>query len=89
MITMSIQPPRTDDDYDDMLHALGRPKKFTADTETYRNNYCCATDSLTARRFDQLGWWTKTRYINHGRDAVYQVNGAGKQALAEWMQRRA
>lgn len=72
-------------DYDDMLHAFGRPKKGK---EPYRNYYCCEAIGETAKRFEALGWWDFGRFINDGRDAVYHVNGAGRQALAAWEKQR-
>lgn len=72
----------TDADYDDMHHALGRPKR--ADADTYRNYYCIEVGSAGAKRFEALGWWDFVCTIN-ARDAIYSVNGSGKQALAGWM----
>ena len=73
----------TDQDFDDMLLALGR----SADPlgKTFRNSYHCEVDSDTARRFEALGWWDRSRLINSGRDAIYVVNDPGKQALADWL----
>lgn len=79
-------PPPGDADFDDMHHALGRPKR--ADRDTYRNYYCCEAGSETALRFEALGWWDFVRTINDGNDAIYTVNGAGKAALAEWLEKR-
>ena len=77
----------TDQDFDDMLLALGR----SADPlgKTFRNSYHCEVDSDTARRFEALGWWDRSRLINSGRDAIYVVNDPGKQALADWLAGRA
>jgi len=80
----------TDEDYDDMLHAMGQPKLPIFD-EVYRNYYCCAADSDQSRRFEALGCWDFVRYINEHRgdlkDAIYEVNGMGKQALERWMKK--
>jgi hypothetical protein len=83
---MTDAPTPTDNDFDDMHHALGRPKSSAE--ETYRNNYCCETGSATAQRFETLGLWDFVRLINDGRDTIYCVNGAGKEALARWMEAR-
>lgn len=82
---MSLTEP-TADDYDDMHHALGRPQSSKGDT--YRNYYCCGAGGEIAQRFEALGCWDFGRLINSGRDAVYHVNGVGKQKLAEWMDAR-
>lgn len=82
---MSIEP--TEADYDDMHHALGRPRSPRFDT--YRNHYCLPSGTAQQARFEALGWWDFCRTINDGRDAVYSVNGAGKQALADWLKSRA
>lgn len=74
-------------DYDDMHHALGRPQSST--DGTYRNYYCCSIGSGEQQRFEDTGCWDFGRYINDGRDAIYHVNGVGKQKLGEWMDRRA
>ena len=73
----------TDQVFDDMLLAPGR----SADPlgKTFRNSYHCEVDSDTARRFEALGWWDRSRLINSGRDAIYVVNDPGKQALADWL----
>lgn len=77
----SIEP--TEADYDDMHHALGRPKR--ADADTYRNYYCVPVGTDTERRFNALGWWDFSHTINDGRSAIYSVNGAGKAALDKWI----
>lgn len=81
---IDIEP--NDDDFDDMHHALGRPKASKGDT--YRNYYCCPAGGMTAQRFEALGCWDFGRYINDGADAIYHVNGVGKQKLGEWMDRQ-
>ena len=73
----------TDQYFDDMHLALGRPADPHG--KTFRNRYHCAADSDTAKRFEALGWWDRSRLINSGRDALYTVNDAGKQALADWL----
>ena len=73
----------TDEDYDDMHHALGRP--INPAQETYRNYYCCSAETEQPKRFEDLGWWDFVTTINNGRNSIYSVNGAGKQALAEWL----
>lgn len=80
----AVEP--TADDFDDMLHALGRPKR--PDRDCYRNYYCLPADSDQAKRFEALGFWDFMRRINGNRDAIYSVNGNGKQVLAEWMKGR-
>jgi hypothetical protein len=75
----------TDEDFDDMYHALGHPKD--AHAKTYRNHYVCRADGSSATRFLNLGWWTLERKINGGRDAVFSVNDAGRDALAIWLKR--
>jgi hypothetical protein len=79
-------PPPGEADFDDMLHALGRPKSYRA--QPYRNYYCTQAGGEIAKRFEALGWWDFSHFINGGRDAIYCVNGAGKQALSEWLKRR-
>lgn len=80
---MTLRP--TPEDYDDMHHALGRPKQYRAGDQTVRNSFCCAAGSPTADRFEELGWWVLRCKINDGRDAIYAVSGFGKQALEKWM----
>jgi hypothetical protein len=77
----------TDEDFDDMHHALGRPA--TLDGEPYRNHFVTETLGPTARRFEALGFWTFTRLMNRTRDSVYRVNDAGKAALADWLKANA
>lgn len=76
----------TDDDFDNMHHAFGRPATPTHDC--YRNYFCIGAKSDLARRFEASGWWDFGRHINDGRDSIYHVNGAGKEALAEWLASR-
>lgn len=84
VIAGEVEP--TADDYDNMHHALGRPVNERVDC--YRNYYCLPAESEQARRFEALGWWDFCRRINGDRDAIYSVNGAGKQALHEWLRAR-
>ena len=76
----------TEADFDDMHHALGRPSDPRWDT--YRNHYCTEVGGDTAQRFEALGWWDFVTSINGGRDAIYSVNGTGKEALAGWLAER-
>jgi hypothetical protein len=71
----------TDEDFDDMHHAIGRKGIEKA----FRNYYCTETDGPTAKRFEALGFWDKMRTINDGRDAIYSVNLAGIDALRAWL----
>jgi len=81
---MAIEP--TDEDFDDMHHALGRPDDPSV--ASYRNYYCVAHDSPTANRFRALGWWIESHRINKGRDGIFTVNDDGRKALCAWMQAR-
>ena len=74
----------TAEDYDDMLHALGRPDD--AHAETYRNYYATERGSDIAERFTQSGWWDFRGHMNDGSDAIYSVNKAGRDALAKWLE---
>lgn len=73
----------TASDYDDMYHAIGRPEVPLH--ETYRNYFIVDAHSVKAKRFEDLGWWELQGYSNDGRDAVYSINVAGREALQEWM----
>ena len=77
----------TNEDFEDMHLALGRPGDPQG--KTFRNSYHCEADGDQAKRFEALGWWDRSRLINSGRDAIYIVNDAGKQALADWLARKA
>ncbi len=77
----------TDADLDHMHHALGRPTAEQVDT--YRNYYCCSTNSDDADRFEETGCWDFGRFINDGRDVIYHVNGLGQQKVREWLRARA
>lgn len=79
----------TEDDFDDMHHALGRPVAADKIECAYRNHYCVGVDTKASERFAALGWWEKRGTINGGRDAMWSVNDAGKKALAKWMEVRA
>lgn len=74
----------TDDDFDDMHHAIGRKGIENA----YRNYYCTEAGSATARRFEETGCWDFRSKINDGRDAIYAVNLKGLDELRAWMKRR-
>ena len=77
----------TEEDYDDMHHALGRPARRTS--ETYRNHYCAPINHPMVERFERLGWWDRGRECsNNGELVFYHVNGAGKEALAKWLEKR-
>ena len=82
-------PPPGDADFDDMHHALGRPK--TAAAETYRNHYATEAGGDQARQFEALGWWDYVTTINKHTEAatldIYQVNGAGVGQLQDRMKR--
>ncbi len=69
------------EDLDDMLHALGRPVNL--DKLSYRNNYCVATNSPKAKRFEALGCWDKAGSINNDCDTYYTVNDLGLLLLKE------
>lgn len=73
----------TDEDFDDMHHALGRPDG--PHVTPYRNFYSCAADGPSAKRFDALGLWDMGRPINEGRDAVYRVSAEGQRLLMVWL----
>lgn len=76
----------TDEDFSDMHHALGYPVR--ANSSTYRNYYCCQADSITAKRFEATNCWDFSHHINGGKDAIYSVNGLGKEKLAEWINKQ-
>jgi hypothetical protein len=73
----------TDDDFDDMHHALGRPDG--PHIKPYRNRYCVGLETDTARRFQALGCWSLDCTINGGRDGLFSVNDAGRLALFRWL----
>lgn len=76
----------TDDDFDDMHHALGRPSlQVLKDGAHYRNFYSVSVDSITAERFMRTGLWALARTINGGRDGVYTVTADGRSFLADWL----
>lgn len=75
----------TDEDMDDIHHALGRPKKYAAGNETFRNHFVVSDTSECSARFAALGLWDKRGTMNDGRDAVWCVNDKGKAALAAWL----
>lgn len=73
----------TDEDFDDMHHALGRPDG--PHVEPYRNRYVVGIDSPTAERFLALGLWRLDCKINHGRDGVFSVTPDGYWACMRWL----
>lgn len=74
----------TDEDYDDMFHALGRPKDIDS---AYRNYFYIDVGSTAAHRFEKLGVWTKARVVEDagGVGAYYVVNELGKRVLKQWL----
>lgn len=75
----------TDEDFDDMHHAIGRK----GIEDAYRNYYCTEVGGATARRFEETGCWDLMRKINDGRDAIYSLNFKGVETLREWLRQRA
>ena len=75
----------TDEDFDDMHHALGRPKVMA---NAYRNYFCTPAGGSNAKRFEETGMWKLRQLINEGRDAIYSVTEDGKAALAAWLASR-
>lgn len=75
----------TEDDFDDMHHALGRPDIETLlDGDCYRNYYATEAGSPWALRAEQTGLWD--RITRQGESlATYRVNGDGKSVLADWL----
>lgn len=71
----------TDEDFDDMHHAIGR--KTIKDA--YRNYYCTQVDRDIAKRFEATGCWDLRTKINDGRDAIYSVNRTGLAELEKWL----
>jgi hypothetical protein len=76
----------TDEDYDDMHHAIGRPKGSLK--ESYRNYYCTTAGGPQARNFEASPYWDFARFINDGRDAIYIVSMKGAAALEKWLRSR-
>lgn len=78
------------EDFDDMRHALGRPKNPRA--ETYRNSHCADIGTPACLRLetvaDRTGFWKETHRINEGRTVVFAVTQAGRDALADWVELR-
>jgi hypothetical protein len=87
VLTIAREHQPTDDDFADMHHALGRPERLGG-YFCSRNYYCTPRGGEQARRFEALGLWDFVRAINDGKDAVYAVNGAGRDRLMTWMKRR-
>lgn len=77
----------TNDDFDDMHHALGRPKNVFA--SSYRNFFCADVGSPSAERLssvaDATGFWRESRRINNGRSIIFEVTDIGRDALADWL----
>lgn len=77
----------TDEDFDHMHHALGRPDG--PHVEPYRNRFCCGVDSPGAKRFDALpDYWRREYVINGGRDALYAVTPEGRRQTMIWQRRK-
>jgi hypothetical protein len=76
----------TDEDFDDMHHAIGRPKGSLK--TAYRNYYCTTAGGPQARNFEASPYWDFRRFINGGQDAIYAVNIAGLKALEKWLKAR-
>lgn len=76
----------TDDDFDDMHHALGRPDG--PHVEPYRNRYICEIDGPQAQRFMALDLWDRVGTMNAGRDGIFQVTLAGRAMLMDWLKAR-
>ena len=68
---------------DDVDHALGRPRNPLG--ETYRNHYCAPGESGVAKRMSESYWWHAARTINGGKDIIFVVTKAGRQALADFL----
>jgi len=67
---------------DIIRHSLGLDRS----TESYRNYFCaetagCHADQSTIDSLVQLGFMRAARTINNGRDTIYVVTEAGRQAL--------
>jgi hypothetical protein len=75
-------------DYQRMHESLGRPT--TVHEDVTRNRHEVETGSRQAFRMEALGWWdlVRTTEFIDGARSIYCVNGAGKAALAEWMDQR-
>lgn len=73
----------TEEDFDDMHHALGRPDG--PHVEPYRNRYICEADGPQAARFLALGLWDKAGTMNGGRDGIYQVTLEGRAQVMAWL----
>lgn len=83
---MSGETRPTDDDFDDMHHAIGRANSLK---DAYRNYYCTPLGGSIAKRFEALGLWDLASTINDGRDGIFTVNMAGIAALESWLSARA
>lgn len=79
----------TEDDFDDLHHALGRPDLATLQRgECYRNYYATEEDSAWAKRAEASGLWDRITRVGTSL-VTYRVNGDGKSALADWLRLRA
>ena len=78
----------TDEDFDDMHHALGRPDLETLrEGECYRNFYATEAGSPWAVRAEETGLWDRITRKNAPL-VTYRVNGDGKSFLADWLELR-
>ena len=76
----------TDDDFDDMHHALGRPADPME--RSFRNFFCLSSSDPRIERWVASGCWKHIRTGNEGRDAFYAVTEDGRSALADWLKLR-
>lgn len=75
----------TNDDFDDLHHALGRPDLDTLLVgECYRNYYATEAGSEWAVRAEQTGFWDLITRVGASM-VTYRVNADGKSALADWL----
>ena len=76
----------TEDDFDDLHHALGRPDLARLRAgKHYRNFYATDAGSPWAVRAESLGLWE--RITRDGERVVtYRVNDDGKSVLADWLE---
>lgn len=73
----------SDEDLDDMHHALGRPDG--PHVKPYRNRYVIGRDTEQARRMAASPAWKEVARMNEGADSVFAVTDAGKAALWRWL----
>lgn len=80
---MSLTP--TEEDYDDMHHALGRPDGRWV--QPSRNYYVVGLYTDTAARFRILGsFWQLRTTINGNRDGVFAVTPYGVDQVMAWLE---